>query len=129
MVNLVLKNITKQPCTKVTYSVKKDGPWQEEKNKIVFHVSMENPYEITVNEEYLILYFLGMICSIGGTFGLCIGFSFKDFFREFRSSIGRALVRPPQFGKGIKTKVAANGQALKTECLHLRKLKSMDWKM
>ena len=67
-----------------------------------------------------------MIGSIGGTFGLCIGVSFKDFFRDVRSLVRQALVRPPQLGKGMKTKIAENRQALKTEHLHLSKVESLE---
>ena len=40
---------------------------------------MGSPKRVSVNEEYLIYDFVAMISAIGGTLGLCIGFSFFDF--------------------------------------------------
>ena len=34
----------------------------------------------TINEEYLIYDFSGMVGSLGGNLGLFVGFSFRDFF-------------------------------------------------
>ena len=76
-VDLITKNVTKLPCTKVTYHMGKDGPYAKGNDKIMFHVTMQSPYEIEVNEEVFMLDLVGVIGSIGGTLGLCIGFSFK----------------------------------------------------
>ena len=43
---------------------------------------MKNPYETLVKEEYLIYDLVSMISAIGGTLGLCIGFSFKECARD-----------------------------------------------
>ena len=37
-----------------------------------------SPPEMTVKEEYLIYDMVSMISAIGGTMGLCVGFSFND---------------------------------------------------
>ena len=39
--------------------------------------------KITVEEEYLIMDFTGLIGAVGGTLGLFIGFSFKDITSLF----------------------------------------------
>ena len=67
------------------------GPWPMDKYSIMFQFTMQSPYEIEVNEEYLILDLVGFIGSIGGTLGLCIGFSFKDLFRDVGSSVVQAV--------------------------------------
>ena len=45
-----------------------------------------NPAKVNVLEEYLIYDFITMIGSIGGTLGLCIGFSFSNLFNSLISS-------------------------------------------
>ena len=41
------------------------------------------PESIMVNEEYLIYDIYGMIGSVGGTLGICIGFSFSNVIAYF----------------------------------------------
>ena len=45
--------------------------------KLSFKISFVPP-KVTVFEEYLIYDFVTMISAIGGTMGLCVGFSFFD---------------------------------------------------
>ena len=94
-VDSIRKSITKLPCTKVTYQwAGTTGPFAlKDRNTIKFQFTMQSPYEIEVNEEYLILDLIGVVGSIGGTLGLCIGFSFKDLFRDVGSSVVQAVSR------------------------------------
>ena len=90
--NSVPKTILKKPCTKLQYEVM----YQEENyldwNNIgtigtsaslvaEFSVQYPNPPRVTVKEEYLIFDLVSLISAIGGTMGLCIGFSFVDVTR------------------------------------------------
>ena len=71
--------IVSKPCTKLQYetdvtrwTVNEDGEW----NSIDFWVQFAIPEEVRVNEEFMIFDAVSMISAIGGTMGLCIGFSF-----------------------------------------------------
>ena len=46
---------------------------------MTFILRMGSPKMVTVHEEYLIYDLVSMIGAVGGTMGLCIGFSFDDF--------------------------------------------------
>ena len=70
-----------------------DGPYVTDQDTIMFQVTMQSPYEIEVNEEVIILDLVGVIGSIGGTLGLCIGFSFKGLIRDLGGSLAQALAR------------------------------------
>ena len=110
-VDYISKTITKLPCTKVTYHMGTSGPWPiVDKYRILFQFTMQNPYEIEVNEEYFILDLVGFIGSIGGTLGLCIGFSFKDLFRDIASSVVQAVSRIIQHKKERETQTKSQSQ-------------------
>ena len=81
---------------------------------------MQSPYEIEVNEEYFILDLVGVIGSIGGTLGLCIGFSFMDLFRDLGTSLVQALTRIIRHKKEKKTKTQTEGQLQRTGHLQLK---------
>ena len=71
------KNITKRPCIIVQYKVEgQTYPDIYPPNQASFIMQVEPT--IAINEEYLIYDFVAMISVIGGTMGLCIGFSFDD---------------------------------------------------
>ena len=57
-----------------------------------YRFSSQEPH-VDVKEEYLILDFVAMIGSVGGTLGMCIGFSFSNCFgfvtNQFRKMIRR----------------------------------------
>ena len=78
----VEEKIQAQPCTKLQYQIAEQGPWSVSLNRTTFSVVMKNPYETIVNEEYIIYDMVSMISAIGGTLGLCIGFSFKECGRD-----------------------------------------------
>ena len=67
------------PCTKLEYRVKTVGPYKHTSDGASFKIILTKPYISIVNEEYLIFDAVAMISAIGGTLGLCIGFSFMDF--------------------------------------------------
>ena len=67
-----------------------------EKDEARFELWFTKPIKVKVKEEYLIYDFVSMIGAIGGTLGLCIGFSFLDLTRPLigltRSCLRRTLV-------------------------------------
>ena len=66
-----------KPCTKVQYKTVEDSyTHTEDQVELVFYFT--KPAMLTVHEEYLIYDLVAFISSVGGTFGLCIGFSFLD---------------------------------------------------
>ena len=76
------KLIKENPCAKLSYDLKLQGPWSTNPSHTVFGVALAIPYDTIVNEEYVIYDMVAMISAIGGTMGLCIGFSFKDCSRH-----------------------------------------------
>ena len=67
------------PCTELRYFAKSkhDKYLAANKNTALVQVSFDIP-RLGVGEEYLIYDFIAMISAIGGTLGLCIGFSFTN---------------------------------------------------
>ena len=69
----------KMPCTSLDYSGKMtyfDAEYGEP-NSTLFGYKFSTPMMTTVNEEYLIFDMVGLIGSVGGTLGMCVGFSFS----------------------------------------------------
>ena len=80
VVKKVFHGIPRTPCTLVQYKGEmQDLEWNSVPNKITFYLKMGYPKKVKVHEEYLIYDMLAMISAVGGTMGLCIGFSFNDF--------------------------------------------------
>ena len=75
-----------------------------------------------VKEEYLILDFVAMVGSVGGTLGMCIGFSFSNCFVIVTNQFGQMIRRL----KGVRVKEKAD-YVTKQEVNELHKvlLKSM----
>ena len=80
MRKLAARNIPLKPCTKLQYQVEVNE-FDTYKNESVFWILFTNPPMVTVKEEYLIYDLVTMISAIGGTMSLCIGLSFKEFYR------------------------------------------------
>ena len=85
-------DILLKPCTKVQYYVREtvsvvDSHVDE------FELTFTKPPEVLVKEEYLIFDSVAMISSIGGTLGLCIGFSFMDITGALMAFLKRILAR------------------------------------
>ena len=93
------------PCTKIEYKgkelqnfrieaaqelvVEMDGdsyvkfpPNFNDKPMVIFSYKFDTPETTDVYSEYIIVDFMAMVGSIGGTLGLYIGFSFFDFFMQ-----------------------------------------------
>ena len=68
-----------QPCTKLQYKVKNHVQTfrEEYQHMTVFQMAFDPP-RVHVEDEYLIYDLLALISSVGGTMGLCIGFSFSN---------------------------------------------------
>ena len=75
-------SIIKKPCIKLQYSGKAQSfsSGKNRQNIIEFKYRLDDFKSVTVHEEYLIFDSVAMIGSIGGTLGLCIGFSFANVF-------------------------------------------------
>ena len=87
---LTLDTTNVRPCTKVQYKVKnKNQMYSKEKQNLVTFKMSFDPHSVKVHEEYLIYDLVAMISAIGGTMGLCIGFSFTNIL----SSILRYLAQ------------------------------------
>ena len=75
---------------------------------------MQSPYEIEVNEEYVILDLIGVVGSIGGTLGLCIGFSFRDLFRDVGTFLLQSVAGTMWRKEEKETQIQREGQFQKT---------------
>ena len=68
----------KKPCTVLEYQGEKTYEWNiEGSNRAVLEYQFAPPMMTNVQQEYLIFDLVGMIGSVGGTLGMCIGFSFS----------------------------------------------------
>ena len=81
----IVKRMIQKPCTKIQYSGNVQIPTGT-KDQARFTYYFGNPAKVIVQEEYLVYDFVTMIGSIGGTLGLCIGFSFSGLFDSFLAS-------------------------------------------
>ena len=72
------KAVLKEPCTKLQYRVDKTAfPNATNTNLAAFGLTFGSFY-VAVKEQYVIYDLIAMIGAVGGTMGLCIGFSFND---------------------------------------------------
>ena len=67
----------KKPCMVLEYQGKKTYDWDDEKYQTAIEYKFAPPMMTNVQQEYLIFDTIGMIGSVGGTLGMCIGFSFS----------------------------------------------------
>ena len=72
------KDILLKPCTKLQYKYEESIYAGHEIWKLEFEFSFTLPPKVSVKEEYLIYDMVSMISAIGGTMGLCVGFSFRE---------------------------------------------------
>ena len=88
---LKLLSVYSGPCTKFQYEM------TSKKQEIVKHKDIMQfqimfwPPRVKTYEEYLVYDMIAMISAIGGTMGLCIGFSFTDFARITLKLIEKAI--------------------------------------
>ena len=73
---------------------------------------------VDVKEEYLILDLVAMVGSVGGTLGLCIGFSFSDCFGFFTNQFTQIIRRL----KKVRDEENATDYATKEEVNELREV-------
>ena len=66
-----------KPCTKVQYKAE-TIMWPIKDNQMRFSLEFIHPPAFKVKEEYIIYDLVSMIGAIGGTMGICIGFSFRE---------------------------------------------------
>ena len=90
------KNVSRQiqnnkPCKKILYKAEETHFSTQPKNQAMFKILFPSPPKIDVQEEYLIYDAVAMVSSIGGTLGLCIGFSFYDLSKTFLGWLGKML--------------------------------------
>ena len=76
------KDIILRPCVKIEYETHvSDQPPTHNNQSVQFWMTFSRPPKVRVKEEYLLFDMVSMISAIGGTMGLCIGFSFGDVTR------------------------------------------------
>ena len=76
----VKKETVTKPCNLLQYKVLDNAYPIKPQNQAGFRLSFQTPLRVSVKEEYLIYDMLTMVSAIGGTMGLCIGYSFYEFF-------------------------------------------------
>ena len=98
-----------KPCPVFQYSVQQDSTFTHNLNEAEFEIAFTKPPKVFEREEYLIYDMMTMIGALGGTLGLCVGFSFTDvaklifkylelgFYRFYlgKSKIGQVNESPP----------------------------------
>lgn len=72
----IVQETVKKPCHKLQYSGKILNENIDKSNLVTLWYHFVAPGFMIVKEEYLIYDLIAMIGSVGGTLGLCIGFSF-----------------------------------------------------
>ena len=75
---IVQNSVDVQPCTKLEYGVSSVTQQDFTQKHIASFRMAFDPPKVNVREEYLIYDLVSMISAIGGTMGLCVGFSFTD---------------------------------------------------
>ena len=85
------KEMIVKPCTVFQYLVDETTYDWESDNVVKFEMVYATPVRVNVKEEYLIYDMVSMIGAIGGTMGLCIGFSFKDCARWGLSFVEKSV--------------------------------------
>ena len=83
VVNMVLENITESGtcpklCTVSHYTGRAFVHGKYITEYIQYWYSIAHPFTATITEEYLIYDIIAVISSVGGTLGMCIGFSFTN---------------------------------------------------
>ena len=109
-----------KPCTVFQYSVQQDSTFTHNLNEAEFEIAFTKPPKVFVKEEYLIYDMMTMIGALGGTLGLCVGFSFTDgaklifkylelgFYRFYlgKSKIGQ-VNESPQTSSSLEMRIDA----------------------
>ena len=78
MITQAEKIVPMEPCTKLQYRIERSTyPGLLERNKATYFINFGSNY-VGVKEQYVVYDLVAMIGAVGGTMGLCIGFSFND---------------------------------------------------
>ena len=100
---IAAKDMIEKPCTKIEYETNQWSESKTDNQSIEFWVEFSNPLKVTVKEEYLLFDMVAMVSSIGGTMGLCIGFSLADVTKwimgKLENSFNRVRFRILKSGK------------------------------
>ena len=91
------KDMLIKPCTKLHYKVEVSS-YTLYPEAAEFELAFNKPPIVTVKEEYRIYDLVAMISAVGGTMGLCTGFSFRELTNILLRYIEKAY-------KCIKTKI------------------------
>ena len=90
-------------CTKIQYkTISHLFRNVEPHNHAVYKIQFATPPKVKVREEYLVYGMLELISSVGGAFGLCVGFSFYSLVNAI---IGLILKGMEQLTNGKSNKV------------------------
>ena len=74
------QDVVLKPCTKVQYKAEATM-WPMDALQMRFKLEFSHPPTVNVRNEYFIYNLVSVIGAIGGTMGLCIGFSFREVSR------------------------------------------------
>ena len=69
-------------CEKLNFRIKQARTFPPKNGQTLFRVILDPP-KMVVNEEYLIYDMVAFVSAIGGTLGLCVGFSFTGYASTF----------------------------------------------
>ena len=69
-----------KPCTKLQYKVETELWPHPDKNEAEIGLKFVSPFKVKVKEEFFIFDLVSVISAIGGTLGLCTGFSFRHVY-------------------------------------------------
>ena len=70
-------------CHTLQYYLETSNPFKKTENNVTFQLGFRINSNTILHEEYLIYDVTSMIGSVGGTFGMCIGFSFTGILSSF----------------------------------------------
>ena len=77
-----VSEVQEQACTKLDFKLTTGWKLIHGLQKSAILQILFDPAKVTVKEEYLIYDLVATISAIGGTMGLCIGFSFTEYMSE-----------------------------------------------
>ena len=86
-------NIDMKQCTRLQYAgITNRLIDNQQSDQVVYDIVFATPVKVNVKEEYLIYDGVAMISAIGGTLGLCIGFSFYNLASFFTGWLENRLL-------------------------------------
>ena len=104
----ISQNTIVKPCTKVRYKSNRPGAtyydWGQG-SRASFSYGFAFPTRVVVHQEYLLYDTISMIGAVGGILGLCIGFSFSDFFELISSYFAGNTQQPNKIGSDDNTNI------------------------